>query len=541
MAGDRYVTAQTLEARCAAWLAAVKPYSRGRPALALDRAALLVVDVQRHFSEPASPAHLPALAAVLPNIMRLVSAFRDAGRPVVMTRHGRQPGSAEDQMTRWWGGSVMAGDAAHALAPELSRAPSDLVLDKDQYSAFAGTDLRDWLRARGCDAVVVCGVMTHLCCETSARDAFMAGLQVGVVADATASRDEDLHLGALRAMAHGVAAVHETRWFLGALGQDPGRPREKAPPPAPERADLAVVGAGPTGLAAAIQAVRAGVDTALLDAHGPGGWARSARAIENYPGFPGGISGRALAGRIEAQAGQWGIAPALARVEAIAPAPRGEGYRLTLQGDASLTARAVILATGTRPRGLGIALPDDARVVHRADQLPPGPGAELLVVGGGEASLDQALLARLRLGMQVTLCVRGPRVTAMELLRRRCREAGVRFITDARVVAVEADKAGLEVCLEQGGSRASRRVDALLVCVGKEPLLPQLPRSVALDAAGAPRADALGRTSAPGLYAAGDLRRGRYRQVSIAVGDGVVAAMHATRYLKGCPWKDPEP
>jgi len=98
----------------------------------------------------------------------------------------------------------------------------------------------------------------------------------------------------------------------------------------------------------------------------------------------------------------------------------------------------------------------------------------------------------------------------------------------------------LELTLRRGDEVSTRSAGALLVCVGKEPRFPALPPSVERtdSAGGAPRCDLLGRTSLPGLYLAGDLRRGRYRQVVVASADGVVAAMHATRYLNDGSWNE---
>ena len=537
MPGSRYVTAQTLPERSAAWLAAVTPWSRGRALPGLDGAALLVLDVQRFFADPASHAYLPALEAVLPNVLALVEAFAAAGRPVVYTRHGSAPGS-QGMMQRWWGDDLQRGQPRWQLVDELAR-PPDLLLDKDRYSAFTGTELEAWLRARACHTVVVCGVMTHLCCETTARHAFIKDLAPVMVADACASRDEDLHLGALRGLAHGFAVIATTAEIVRSglttehtedteAGEGEGECRS-----IDLSCDLAIVGAGPAGLAAAIQATRAGLDVALLDPGPAGGAAHTADNVENYPGFPGGISGRALMERFVAQAAQIGVGPLPLEVAGVLR--EQQALTLELAGRRGrVRARAAILATGTSPRGL--PLPGlQARAVSRVDALPRTlNGQRVLVVGGGEAALDQALLARRR-GAEVRVAVRGARPRAMELLVRRCRQRGIQLDLEANLVNVLGGEGEpLVVELNKGGERLEVETDAVVVCIGKDPRLPALPHGA--DPAAA---DRLGRTTVEGLYVVGDAGRGVYRQISIAVGDGVAAAMHAVAYIGNrIPWRE---
>lgn len=535
MAGVPYVSSATLGECTARWLAAVAPWSRARPLPALDHAALLVLDMQRYFAEPSSHAYLPALAAVLPNAVRLAEAFRDAGRPVVLTRHGAEDGHDPAMMGRWWRDQLRRGEERAALVATLADWPADRVLDKAHYSAFQDTDLQGWLARRGCDAVVVAGVMTHLCCETTVRAAFMLGLAPVLVADACASQDEELHLGALRGLAHGFAVVTDTDTVLGALTPSAPRTSPTRRPALPTTVPLAVVGAGPAGLAAAIQAARAGVELCLLDPCGhDGAQARTASWIENYPGFPGGIDGARLMDRFVAQAREHGLEPVRERVAAVrGPGEPGGALTLELASGQRLLARAVIVATGAVPRPLQLELPEGAPVVHRADALARVRGQRLLVVGGGEAALDQALRLR-RLGAaRVDVAFRTAAPRAMDLLVRRAIEQGITLRPRTRLARLGKGSDGWVAGLD-GDDPLALDVDAVVVCVGKlgagpEPRLP----------GEASAADRLGRTPLPGLYRVGDCCRGRYRQVAVAVGDGVAAAMHATSYLQNGQWEEP--
>jgi len=212
VAGVDYLDGGGLDDALSRWLDAVADVDRaGRPAGDPAHAALVVLDLQAFFCDPASHAHLPAARHVLPRVATLARAFRDAGSPVIFTRHALAEGEDPGRMGDWWGDVVREGQPRAALWPAAGALPGDPVLRKTTYDAFAGTGLAARLADAGITSVVLAGVMTHLCVETTARAAFLRGLFVQVAADGTASADEALHVGALRSLAHGFARVRSCR------------------------------------------------------------------------------------------------------------------------------------------------------------------------------------------------------------------------------------------------------------------------------------------------------------------------------------------
>ena len=209
---DSYVRAPELEAKAAAWRAALAPYARPTPPL--DDAALLVVDMQEFFLSPRSPAYLPAARAVARNVALLADGFRRAGRPVAFTIHAVDGERDAGPMSRWWRRSCRWGTPDARVLAALSRREDEPVFRKTRYSGFSNPELRPWLQARGVRGLVVCGVMTHLCVESTARDAFDLGFDTRVPLDACGAPDEALHLGALKSAAHGFAFTPTTEEVL---------------------------------------------------------------------------------------------------------------------------------------------------------------------------------------------------------------------------------------------------------------------------------------------------------------------------------------
>jgi isochorismate hydrolase len=166
-------------------------------------AALLVLDMQEYFLREKSHAFIPSAPAILPNIQKLISDFSAHNRPVIFTRHSNTDADA-GMMSRWWRDAIRADSPDSAIVPALD-ASSGIVIQKTQYDAFYNTLLEETLRGRGIQQVVLTGVMTQLCCETTARSAFVRGFEVFFCADGTATYTEQVHCSSLYNLAHGFA------------------------------------------------------------------------------------------------------------------------------------------------------------------------------------------------------------------------------------------------------------------------------------------------------------------------------------------------
>jgi len=217
-----YLTTKNLAAKTRTWLSAVRPFLREHRIenfpFRSDEAALFVIDAQRYFFDRESPAFLPASAIILPHLETLCSAFRRWKRPVYFSRQAPSPNDDPGLMGRWWKHAVYDGEPLAEIIPSLLPEDSNNVFAKTKYSAFTGTDLENRLRSSGIEQVVIAGVLTHLCCETTAREAFMRDFEVFFVLDATASRSEDLHVAGLKTLADGFARIVTTKEILSCFG-----------------------------------------------------------------------------------------------------------------------------------------------------------------------------------------------------------------------------------------------------------------------------------------------------------------------------------
>lgn len=209
---DAYVTTATLDAKTAEWLDRIAPFNSHAMALNRSACALIVVDMQPFFLDPGSPTFTCGGPAILPMVRRLVDAFRQAGRPVIFTRHVHHPADLDAGiMGWWWEGKCLEGTPESEVHPDLAPLPNEKVVLKRRYSAFYNTDLDTVLRCLKIEDLVVSGIMTNMCCEATARDAYYRDYRVFFLADGTGSINEEMHVASLLNLAFGSAYVTTVR------------------------------------------------------------------------------------------------------------------------------------------------------------------------------------------------------------------------------------------------------------------------------------------------------------------------------------------
>lgn len=205
---DAYVTEETLAEKTKQWLAHIAPFNTHVMQLNPTRAALMVVDMQTFFLDPASPSFTCGGLAILPNLKRLISHFRSAHLPVIYTRHVHHPDLIDaGLMADWWAGMCVEGTPESEVHPALHPLSSEKVILKHRYSAFYNTDLETVLRCMKVEDLVITGIMTNMCCESTARDAYFRDQRVFFLADGTGSITEEMHLASLLNLAFGFAWV----------------------------------------------------------------------------------------------------------------------------------------------------------------------------------------------------------------------------------------------------------------------------------------------------------------------------------------------
>jgi thioredoxin reductase (NADPH) len=313
--------------------------------------------------------------------------------------------------------------------------------------------------------------------------------------------------------------------------------RELAPR---EETDFLVVGGGPAGLAAAVYAASEGLDTLIVESTALGGQAGSSRRIENYLGFPAGISGTELTSRAVTQARKFSARPATP-YRAVSLEPGKERHIVRLEEGHEIVARAVLLATGAHYRRLpvgGLAEYEGVSVFYAAG--PPEAqlcGASRVGVVGGGNSAGQAAIWLARGGALVTLLHRRAelRETMSDYLVRDLDRYGVAVRDRSEIAALHGEDGRLEGVTLKTGDRLP--FSFLFLFLGATPCTEWLDDTVARDDDGfiltgaAANTDNLLETSVPGVFAAGDVRSGSTKRCAAAVGEGAMAVQFVHRHL----------
>ncbi len=298
--------------------------------------------------------------------------------------------------------------------------------------------------------------------------------------------------------------------------------------------DMIVIGGGPGGYTAALYAARAGLKAVVLEKLSAGGQMAQSHKIDNYPGFPEGIDGFELAERMQQQAERFGAETEYAEVYAL---DLKADPKVVESSEGTFYGRTVVLATGAGPRELGI--PRERDLTGRGVAYCAAcdgfffKGKTVLVVGGGNSAVAEALTLS-RVAKKVILVHRRDTLRATKVYHEALEKAeNVEIRWNSTVVELLGDRKLTAVKLKNllTGEISEFSCDGLFVSVGRKPATELVEGQLELDGSGYVIADESTATNLPGVYAVGDLRTKKLRQVVTAVADGAMAVHMAEEYL----------
>ncbi len=299
--------------------------------------------------------------------------------------------------------------------------------------------------------------------------------------------------------------------------------------------DLIIIGGGPAGLTAGLYNARARLNVIMLERLAPGGQVLTTDWVENYPGFPEGISGFELVDKMKTQAENFGLKIQNEEVLGLELAP---DKKIVITNKGRLEAKALILACGATPKKLGI----------EGEDLLTGKGVsycatcdgpfyrdqEVAVIGGGDTAVEEAIFLT-RFVSRIDLIHRRDQLRAIKLLQDRAMaEDKINFLWDTVPLKVLGENGveGIEFKNVKTGEVSRKEVQGVFIFVGTQPNTDVVKGLVELDETGFVITNDRMETSVPGVFAAGDMRSKPWRQISTAVGEGAEASFSAERYLE---------
>jgi len=281
--------------------------------------------------------------------------------------------------------------------------------------------------------------------------------------------------------------------------------------------DVVVIGAGPAGISASIQLKRSGIEPLLLEKDRAGGLLLNANLVENYPGFPDGISGEKLAEIFSKHLKKVGVE---LRKETVKKVCKEKNAFRIVTGKNEVFAKCVILATGTMPKKLGIPGEMDIagrRLFYETKDLPLNTGI-FTVIGGGDIAFDYALNLS-KTAEKIDIIIRGDIPKCIPVLSEKAeRKANIKIHYRTIPVSMKEEKNIVVEC-DAEGKQKNFVSDYVLAAIGRIPNAGML-------------SDELKEHVVPGLFLAGDVKNEDFRQTGISVGDGLLSAMKAVKFLR---------
>lgn len=299
--------------------------------------------------------------------------------------------------------------------------------------------------------------------------------------------------------------------------------------------DVVIVGGGIAGLTAAVYACRARMNVLMVERFFPGGQLMMCELIENFPGYPEGVSGTDLAALLQTQAEKFGLQTTFAEIESMEL--DGPVKTLHVSGGEDILCKSVIICVGARPKILGAR--GEAKFLGKGVSycaVCDGalfPGKKLAVVGGGDTAVEDSMFLT-RFAAEVHIIHRRDKLRAQQIIQERAfANNKIIFHWDSVIEEIAGTQMVERVLLKnvKTGEMSELIVDGVFVLVGTDPNTKFLQGKVALDELGYIATDENMQTSIPGVYAAGDVRHKLLRQLVTAAADGAIAATAAEKYI----------